>query len=235
MIKKITTLALVPFMITTLTMAEDDYISSSGADTDKPFTIGLKAGTLGVGVDVSKPITKNVSLRINANGFSYNRTGTQEDIQYDADVELSNVGFIADYYPYETTPFKISAGVYYNGNTANAKGIPSSGGTYTIDGIDYKASEIGSIDGSVEFQEVAPYLGIGWGEQSTEKGFGFSIDVGAMTGNPEANLVATRGTVNDAIWRSIEESVQNEENTLNDDLSDYGIYPVIMVGFTYTF
>jgi len=235
MIKKITTLAVMPFMVTALTMAKDDYISTSLTDTDKPFTIGLKAGTLGVGVDVSKPITKNVSLRINANGFPYNSSGTQEDIRYDADIELSSVGFIADYYPYEATPFKISAGVYYNGNTANAKGIPSGVGTYTIDGIDYLASEIGSVNGSVEFQEIAPYLGIGWGEQSTEKGFGFSVDVGAMIGNPKANLVATRGTVNDAIWRNIEESVQNEENTLNDELIDYGIYPVVMVGFTYTF
>ena len=39
----------------------------------------------------------------------------------------------------------------------------------------------------------------------------------------------TRGVVDNATWANIQTSVANEQATLDDDLNDVKIYPVIMI------
>jgi len=198
------------------------------------YTLGLKVGSLGVGIDISKPINQEFSLRVNANGALLDYSGTQEQVDYDTQFELSSIGLLGDYYPVESLGFRLSAGVYYNASEINAQGR-SAGGIYTIDGVDYTVSEVGSLNAKVDFEKFAPYFGFGWGDNTHSEGFGFSLDVGALVGNPTVDLVATRGIVSDVVAAEIQTSVQNEENTLNDDLNKLNIYPVVMLGVTYTF
>jgi len=209
------------------------------------YTAGLKVGTLGLGAELSIPLSDSFSLRANVNGFSYSDDDVYEDagdeIAYDATIDLLTVGLLLDYYPMESSQFRVTAGVYYNGNGFDATMEPTNG-TYDIDGVPYNAADIGSLSADASFDDVAPYIGIGWGNKGTEAGWGFSIDVGAMyQGDAELNADVTRGAgipnnaAGDALFSDIEDSVEAERVTAEDDLSDFQWYPVIMVGVTYTF
>lgn len=198
------------------------------------YNVGLKVGTLGVGIDVSTPINDSFAFRVNVNGATYSHSATEEEIDYDADLKFANAGVLVDYFPFESVGFHLSAGAYYNANKIEAQGVPN--GTYTIDGKDYAASDIGSLDAKLDFDKFAPYVGLGWGNDSRSEGFGFSLDLGMLVGKTHTDLTATRGsTADDTTWAEIQDSVAAEKEKLDDDLDRLKVYPVIMVGITYTF
>ena len=204
-------------------------------------TTSFKVGTLGLGLDLSIPMTEELNIRLSINGFSYSKDGTEEDLDYDGTAQLLTVGALADYYPYEESTFRLTAGVYYNGNETEAEAIPTSG-TYEINNVTYQADEIGALDGVVDFDGFAPYLGLGWGGRSVEPGWGFTFDIGAMYhGEPNVSMEATRGPgipndeAGDAYFAELESNVEAERQTIENDLAEFKFYPVIMIGATYTF
>lgn len=201
--------------------------------SSKLYNMGLKVGTLGVGIDVSTPINNSFAFRVNVNGATYSHSASEEDIDYDADLKFSNAGVLVDYFPFESVGFHLSAGAYYNANKIEAQAQPN--GTLTIDDVDYDASQIGSLDAKLDFDKFAPYVGLGWGNDSRSEGFGFSLDLGVLVGKTNVDLTATRGVVDDATWAEIQNSVENEKAQLDDNLDKLNVYPVIMVGITYTF
>ncbi len=211
------------------------------------YTAGFKLGTLGLGAELSIPLNNYFSVRASVNGLGYSKDDTYEDdgdeIAYDASVDLLTVGLLVDYYPMQSSQFRLTAGAYYNGNGVDAIMEPTNG-IYDIDGTPYNAADIGSMTADTEFDTVAPYIGIGWGNKGTESGWGFSIDVGAMYhGEAALNADVTRGAgipadnggPNDILFDQIQTDVEDERKDAEDDMSDYPWYPVIMVGVTYTF
>lgn len=199
------------------------------------YNVGLTAGTLGAGINVATPINENFQVRFNINGAKYDTTETEEDIEYDVDLKFANAGVLVDYFPFESVGFHLTAGAYYNANKIDGEGRPMDGTTFTIDDVDYQASQIGSLDATLDFDKFAPYVGLGWGNDSRSEGFGLSLDIGVLVGQTKVDLAATRGVVDDTTWDAIQTSVTNEQAALDDDLDRLKIYPVVMLGFTYTF
>jgi len=202
---------------------------------DPKYAVGLKVGTLGLGVDISRPITDKLNIRLNLNGASYSDTQCESDIEYDYDLTLASVGLLLDYYPMGNE-FRVSAGAYYNANEFELTGQPANG-AYNINGTTYTATQIGSLTGMVDFDELAPYIGIGWGNSTKKAGWGFSVDAGIIYhGDPNVELTPTCGTaVSAALCAEITTNVEAERLDLLNELSDYKIYPVVSFGVTYTF
>jgi len=193
------------------------------------YNMALKVGTLGVGVDFSMPITDYLNARLNVNGFKYSYDTTQNGIDYSATATLLSAGALLDYYPMSTNAFRISGGVYYNGNKiegdVNVVGSTFNGNTYAN----------GSVALESKFNEVAPYIGIGWGNKGEEKGWGFSVDIGAMYhGEPGIDATVTT-TLPIAAATALKNDVEAERAKLEDDFKSYSFYPVVMIGATYTF
>ena len=161
---------------------------------------------------MATPINDSFQLRLNVNGAKYSRTEKEEDIEYDADLKFGNAGLLVDYFPFESVGFHLTAGAYYNANKIEAAGQPTNG-TFTIDDVDYQAAEIGSLNADLDFDKFAPYIGLGWGNDSRSEGFGFSLDIGALVGKPKIDLAVTRGVVDNATWANIQTSVANEQAT----------------------
>ena len=193
------------------------------------YNMALKVGTLGVGVDFSMPITDYLNARLNVNGFKYSYDTTQNGIDYSATATLLSAGALLDYYPMSTNAFRISAGVYYNGNKIEGDvGVVGS----TFNGNSYAN---GSVALESKFNEVAPYIGIGWGNKGIEKGWGLSIDIGAMYhGEPGIDATVTT-TLPLAAATALKNDVEAERAKLEDDFKSYSFYPVVMIGATYTF
>ena len=199
-------------------------------------SIGLRAGSLGLGVELSYAVSQRFALRLATDAYTRNFTSTQQDIEYDGKAKLKTISFLADLFPFANN-FRISLGVFSNGNKLTGTGTPT-GGTFVIDGVTYNASDVGTLDAEVSFKKTVPYFGIGYG-RPINSGFSFIGDLGVMfQGSPTATLTASCGgaaPVGSAACDSIRASVANEQATVNDDIKKFKYYPVLTLGLSYTF
>ena len=202
-----------------------------------PYNTALKAGSLGAGLDISNMVNDKVALRANINGLRINRNENLSDISYDGTLTLLTVGVLADYYPFETS-FRLSGGLYYNGNKLEGTATPASGETIDLGDNNYiGVNQIGRVDAKIDFNKVAPYLGVGWGNKPTSGGWGFTFDLGVMyQGSPEvyANAVPN-ASLPQSVKDQIAVDVEKERKKIEDDASSYKWYPVLMLGVNYTF
>lgn len=196
----------------------------------------LKAGTLGAGLDISKGISESVALRLQANALDYDRDITDTDVDYNSDLKLRSAGLLLDWHPFSGV-FRVSAGAFWNGNEATATGRPTNG-TYVINGQTYTSAQIGSLNGQIDFSEVAPYLGIGFGSApKAGRGMTFSFDLGVFyQGEPNVGLTAVCGVgVPAGTCTQIQNDVAAEQASLQEEVSDYKFYPVVSFGIGYRF
>ena len=196
----------------------------------------LKAGTLGAGIDVTKGISENLAVRLQANALSYSENITESDVDYSADLELKSAGLLLDWHPFSGA-FRVSAGAYWNGNEVAATGVPT-GGTYVINGQPYASTDIGSLNGQIDFSEVAPYFGIGFGSApKAGRGMSFSFDLGVLyQGEPNVGLTVVCGVaLTVPQCTQLQNDVAAEAVSLQDDLKDFKFYPVVSIGIGYRF
>jgi hypothetical protein len=204
---------------------------AEGLSLSEESNVELKAGTFGIGLDVSKMVNDKVALRANINGIKYNRNEVLDDISYDADLKLLTIGVLADYYPMENN-FHISGGLYYNGNKLDGTAVPAQ--SVTIGNTTYTPGQIGRLDTTVDFNKVAPYIGIGWGNKASKSGWGFSIELGTLyQGSP--NVTAKAVTTIPGLQAQLDQDVEVERKKIEDDMDSYCWYPVVMLGVNYTF
>ncbi len=103
-------------------------------------------------------------------------------------------------------------------------------GEQEIGGVPYDwENDIGTLSGSVKIDDLAPYVGIGWGNPLTgDQRWGFTCDFGvAFAGSPDVALSAT-GMVASA-------DLERERRDIEDELEDFKFYPVISISFFYRF
>ncbi len=204
----------------------------SHADT----SIGLRAGTLGLGAELSYAVSQRVALRLGADTYSPKTvTVTQEDIDYDAKAKLRSGSFLVDWFPFANN-FRISLGAILNRNKVTATGKPNSNGQFTINGVPINASDVGSLDAEVSFKKTVPYFGIGYG-RPINGGLSLISDLGVMfQGVPKSTLTATCSpTASAANCNSLQSAVATEQATLQDNVSKFKYYPVLSIGLAYTF
>ena len=157
----------------------------------------LKAGSPGIGVDLTVGLGEKANLRLSGNAFSY----TYDDYEFDEDEEeiaevvdtveatldLLTLGAFLDWHP-SGGSFRLSAGAFYNANEGSLSA--TAGDTISIGGEVY---EVQSLDGVIEFNTFAPYLGIGWGNAAqADSHWHFAMDLGVLVqGSPKVSLTAT--------------------------------------------
>jgi hypothetical protein len=206
------------------------------AEQPKDINGALKLGTLGYGVDLSSPFNDTFALRLNVNGLSFTQTDSQDGTDFEGTLDLFTAGALIDYYPFQNN-FRLSSGLYYNGNGFTGSAKPSAGSTVEIDGNIYTlgdVGDIGSLDSEVSFKSTAPYIGLGWGNDANDKGWGFTFDLGAMYhGSGTADLKANIN--NQALANEIAADVEAEEQNIKADLEEFKFYPVLSLGVNYTF
>ncbi|MFK5976116.1 MAG: hypothetical protein QM493_06375 [Sulfurovum sp.] len=231
-----------------ITLLASSLLTAGGKDTIKaesePLPIeelpnyytSLKVGTLGVGVDFAIPLTQSLFLRLNVNGAKFDIDTSRESVNYSSTVELLTAGAILDYYPYSDNQFRVSAGAYYYANKVTSHGTPDIG-NYNIGGTIYTSAELGSVDVTLDFPQFAPYIGIGYGGKERSKGWNWGIDVGVMYhGDGDLGMSVNRSaTIKDARYTTILTDAQIERKNMEDEIRAIPIYPVIMIGLTYSF
>ena len=123
-------------------------------------SLGVNAGTLGIGDDITIGLAPKANIRSKANGFKYKYDSTQDGIAYKFDLGLLSALSVLDLHPTEGG-FRLSGGLMLNKNKIDADAHPSS--SYTIGSTTYTPAEVGTMTGKLDFKTIAPYVGLGWG------------------------------------------------------------------------
>ena len=196
--------------------------------------VGVKVGTLGVGVEYTAKVNDKLDLRLGVNKYTYSDSGIESDINYDIDLKLQTVAAIADYHVFNNG-FVLSAGLMYNDNKIEFDAKTSA--TYTINDVSYTANDIGSLNGKVDFNNIAPYIGMGYSNATNAPGWSFSTELGALyQGKPNTSLNVTCGSgLTVAQCNTLRADVLAEQSQLNSEIDGYKWYPVLSVGVAYKF
>lgn len=203
--------------------------------TFSDYALTIKGGTTGVGAELTTNLTKSLNTRFSVSGLKYNTTTTDNDITYKADLSLLNVSLMLDYYAFDSSQFRISGGIVYNGNTLDLTGDPSVYSTFTIGDTVYTTNDVSDVQANVDYPKIAPYLGIGWGDAVKSPGWNFVADLGVMyQGNADVELTATT-TLTGAAKAQLDAELLKEQTDLEDKLSKYKLYPVATIGVSYCF
>lgn len=201
--------------------------SSHGAD----LSIGVRAGTLGIGGEINKLITGHLGIRGSVNYFTANTTRTQSDISFDAHLKLQAITGLIDLYPSNRGSFHLTGGIISNPITVTATGVPNDGSTYTINGHDYTAAQVGTLTGSGKYPKTSAYAGLGWGTPaSRHAGLKLVFDIGAAIGKPTILLSASNPNA------TLQSDVAAQQLKTQTDVNKYAkVYPVISLGLVARF
>jgi len=204
-------------------------------------SVGADIGTTGIGVTAVKKIKgyeDKWGVRVGYHQYSKNYTTTEDQTDYDFDLDLQDFQIMADYHPWNTA-FKLTFGVLYNGTDLTGNIKPS--GTYIyIEGERYSLDQVGSVDTKVDFDnDIAPYIGIGWDTSfyKPNNSWGFTFNLGvAYTGSAKVSYTPHYGpAIDDDTKAQLESDLEEARISLQDDLDDYKYLPYISIGFNYKF
>jgi len=222
------------------------------------LTIGLRASTLGAGVELEYPINHFIRGRLLYNRLDVDFEQKLSGIEYDVDLDLQSYGLILDLHPFAGS-LRLSAGAMMNDNSIAASAMTTGNRTVNIGGRDYA----GSLSVDAVFDDFSPYAGIGWGG-GKRRGWRYHFDIGALyQRNPELKFsgmarraansmeapcgftVNARGVVDvvttnscpesSALQAALQTDLETEFNELKDDARGFKWYPVISLGIEYRF
>lgn len=208
-------------------------IASGSASAD--FGVGFKAGTLGLGLEGRWSALPWLDVRVGGNTFEYDDTGAQAGINYDATFGLDNY-YATGNFRFPLSPFRVTAGVYSNGNEFTMSSQDTGGLDFNIGSSTFSAADVGTLQSVTSFNSTAPYVGVGYDFEILGK-VGLNLDFGVLwQGDPSVTLEAT-GIENAplAVRAELETALATEQLELEDEMSDFKAWPVVSLGFIYNF
>lgn len=192
------------------------------------WAVALKVSTLGGNIDVYHSIGESFNAHVGYNYFALSQP--LDDSEYyrsDGTLNLSSISILGDYFPFLSSTFRVTGGVTINLNTFTASLAPVN--EITAGGETYNSDNIGTMDATISFNKVAPYLGFGFGNPTMgDSGLKFLFDIGTMYhGGPMVSL-KTEGLLKPSATR-------DQEETMENNISTFKWYPVISLGLSYNF
>lgn len=195
--------------------------------------IGARAGTLGIGGEVSVGIGSRLGIRGGIGFLPAEVDGTLDDIDYTLDPpdNIWNVG--VDFYP-TGGGFRLSAGVI---NRKQFDLSATQTGSTDVGGTTYNGTIV--INGSLQNErETAPYVAIGFGK-TFSRGVGLFLDLGAaQMGEADIEFTGTC-TVNTTPpqpcppqnGRTFQQSLDAEEARAEEDAGSFlKWHPILQIG-----
>jgi len=179
--------------------------------------VDAHVSSLGLGLGVAFPVGDSVDARAGFNqfnkSFSTTTTNATSTINYNGNLKLSSIDLLADWHPFDGMTH-LTAGLMYNNNKFEATGVDQVTG--------------GTVNATVTFRKVAPYLGFGWSGQAKNTGWSFVSDIGVLfQGAPNAALTTASP--------ALAPNLATQQATLNDKLKNFKYYPVVSIGVGYAF
>lgn len=195
------------------------------------LAIGAKVGTLGPGVELSGYLVENLNIRGGFNYLPYSYEFEDGGINYDADLTMQSGLILLDWHMFGNN-FRLSAGLTINDNMLEGTGTTTE--PEEIGDNLYTPAELGTIKGKATFDQLAPYVGIGYGNAvADDVSLSFIFDLGVIfQGTPDIELTADGTMANDP---QLQADLKEQEKEFQDEADVFKIYPVLSFGIAYYF
>lgn len=191
--------------------------------------VGARIGMLGLGIEYAHPFGERIAVRGGVYGSTYSFNQSESGIDYNFELGFDSIALGVDFHPLKGS-LRLSAGLLKNDNSYSV--LSTITDNVDVGGTTYTPAEVGALRGVVSFDDVAPFLGVGW-DWSRGKRFGVSLDIGAVSqGSPEVTLTADGGLAGDPVFDA---DVAEEQAELQDSLSDLDLLPFASFGMVFRF
>lgn len=202
----------------------------SGAASAQQSSVGVSAGTTGLGLEFGYDFNDAFGLRANGNWFRMSKDVESDGVSYDGKLKLFSLGLLGDFYPFDSG-FRVTGGAYYNKNRVNLTATPS--GNVEIGGTTYTPAQVGSLSGEVDFNKFTPYAGIGYTSNRGNPGLSFVADAGVMfQGRPDVTLAGSGAITSTPGFQA---DLERERAEIAHDIRMFRFYPAIRLGVAYRF
>lgn len=202
---------------------------ASNAAAEDNLWLGVKAGTLGLGVEATWRPIDWVDLRVGANIYDFSDSGREAGIGYDADLNLETY-YLTGNLRFPLSPFRLTVGIFQNSNEIEL--VSTDATSFDIGGTTFTPADVGTLSSTVTFEGTAPYLGIGFDFELVNR-LGLTLDMGVLwQGEPDVSLSANGLLANDPTFLSL---LDAERDELSDEFDSYKAYPVISLGLNFNF
>jgi len=227
------------------------FVPVAFAQVDNPsrpaLDVTFSVSSLGLGVQVAKPLPHRSDVRGGFNFYTYKTTFTEDGADYTTDARLRSVNVQFDKYLLAGL-FASGGALVWNGNNGDATVSVPAGQRFSLGNVTYFSGATDPVhgDSTLTFQKFAPLLALGYGNLTSKGHFAYTVEVGvAFHGTPEATLSLTgsacTGTPIGAICRNIattpgiQNDVAAQEQKINDDISNFKYYPILQFSIGYKF
>lgn len=198
--------------------------------------VSAKIGTLGYGAEMTVGIAPALNLRGGFNmmnfdeDFNEDDDGSGESQEINLEVDFQTYGLLLDLHPARRSGFRVTGGMMINNNEINMTADLDE--KVEINDRDYYVT---GLKGNISFDQLAPYVGIGYGNAVGKDGkWHFSCDFGVLVqGSPSITLKATAS--NPVLQERLNKDIAEEVKEIEDDAEDYKYWPVIALGVSYKF
>ncbi len=212
-------------LVSTTVCAESDFLGLKLKDN---LALGVTASTTGFGPELQVRVLPRLVLRGGYNWFQFGVDDEYDGIDYDADLNLSNFIVGANIHPFKNG-FFIGGGAFIGDKSVDLTAT-SSDGTLEIGDEVFDAADVGTLNGEVELRQVAPFAGLGYDNTFSGGRLGFKAMVGVLfTGSPDATLTADGALADDPDFNA---QLENEVQSLEDDIEDFKLYPLLSLGLS---
>ena len=168
------------------------------------LSVGVSAGTTGIGIDVATPVTPHFAIR---GGVSF-MPGISFDTDVDVDLKNPELGeqtssldltgnmkrasgeLLVNYYPFLSSSFFVTAGAYFGGNKLlKVKGHSDELAEYVQEGGQagiiigdqvIPVDKNGNVSGGFKVSGFRPYIGVGFGRAVPKKRIGVQFELGVQ-------------------------------------------------------
>ena len=208
-------------------------MAAGSATAGDNLWMGVKAGTLGLGLEATWRPIPLMDLRAGFNMYDYEDNRADAGINYDSTLQLETYYATANFL-FPVSPLRVSVGAFSNGNEFQM--VNQAQNSFDIGNGTFTPADVGSLRSTIYFEGVAPYLGVGFDFSIAGK-VGLSLDLGVLwQGDPSVALTSDGTAATDPIIGPIFlAELEAERLQLEAEFEDYKAYPVISLGINFNF
>lgn len=206
-------------------------LAVSGVQSVRAGEVYGGMGFPGVMVGYAHPLSDSATLRADyATLGTRSDTTTEEGITYNTKIKVNRLGLFADWFVRPGSSFRLTGGL-----TSNQYKVDLSGGgigsTINIGNTTYALTAGDRFDVHIKFPNTTPYLGVGWGHQKADKGWGFHADLGGSIGKAKVTT-----SLSGALAAQVSQAdVDAETAEIRDGVGKIRFVPQLTVGVSYRF
>jgi len=199
------------------------------------YSVGLKLGTMGVGVELNKPLNTALDLRLGLNYIEAQVNSFKVgSIEYDVEVNATAFHAVLDWYPKQNKKFYLSGGFLFNNENINPEPTPD----FVFHGIPIgQALDRYGVNLKVDYGNTAPYIGIGYRNKTlNNKGWYYTAELGfAYLGRPQIEFNITDKATGKTPSEIPQEELDKELVRIKNKIDNYKVWPIVSFAWVYRF